>query len=98
MKYITAGLLILIAANGCVPVTRNIEPKLLADYASGDSLSTVWYIGSDASYHYFDHFIMARDRYKISRTILSWPDEFKLGTHKPTLVRPKMLLPKKNSP
>ncbi len=54
---------------------KEIELSRLAQLQSG-SLSTVWYDGSDAEFHYFTHFVKTMTKYKVRRNELNWPDEF----------------------
>lgn len=63
-----------------------VTPAYLAEYSGGGSMSTLWYKGSDLKYHYFDHFVKVRTRYRIKRSDLSWPQEFPLGSRDPIYV------------
>ena len=57
---------------GSAKVTSPVELASL----QGGSLSTIWYYGSDADYHYFKHFIKISTPYRIKREDLNWPNEF----------------------
>lgn len=51
-------------------------------------MSTVWYLGSDESFHYFTHFIKASTNYRIRRSDMSLveEDEFELGAMEEVLA------------
>lgn len=65
-----------------------VQPTYLAQFTSGGSLSTLWYRGSDARYHYFSHFVKVSTGYRVKRSdlTLSADDEFQIGTQKSVLV------------
>ena len=64
-----------------------VTPAYLARYAGGGSLSTLWYEGSDTKYHYFNHYVKVRTRYRIKRSDFIWKTEFPRSSREPALVQ-----------
>lgn len=62
---------------GAGPVVSSSE---VAQFHGGGSLSTLWYLGSDKKYHYFEHYVKVGTRYRVRRDELQVPDEFPYKT------------------
>lgn len=65
---------------------RVVAPGEVAKYQGGGSMSTLWYYGSDADYHYFAHFVKTATRYRVRREDLQLPDEFPYQSRQPVSV------------
>ncbi|MGB0370271.1 MAG: hypothetical protein ACPGN3_02910 [Opitutales bacterium] len=52
----------------------------------GGSLSTVWYLGSDEKYHYFNHLAKISTKYKVYKEELMVPVEFPVGSQRSVYV------------
>ena len=63
-----------------------VSPSYIAQYRGGGSLSTLWYQGSDAGWHYFAHYAKVSTNYRVARKELSFPTEFPYKTRKPVSV------------
>lgn len=82
------------ACSGVIAVpgyVQTVRPEYLRQYARGGSLSTLWYEGSDARFHYFSHSFKARSRYRIRRDALHWHHEFPRGSRSPVYCSPDFL-------
>jgi hypothetical protein len=53
-----------------------VRPSYLLQFCGGGSLSTLWYLGSDDSYHYFAHYVKSSTNYRVRRVDLKIPFEF----------------------
>lgn len=84
---VLAAGLCLTSCSGLIPNLPGVRPVVtpahLAQYSGGGSLSTLWYDGSDAQYHYFHHLAKVRTGYRIKRTDLTWKEEFPLQSRDP---------------
>ena len=49
-------------------------------------MSTLWYRGSDQTYHYFAHYVKVSTFYRIRRQELHIPDEFPYKSKDPVFV------------
>lgn len=65
-----------------------VAPAELDQFTGGGSMSTLWYLGSDARYHHFSHLFKTTTRYRVKREDLDWQPEFPLDTEKSVLVGP----------
>jgi hypothetical protein len=77
------------ACSGFLPNAQRgkvVSPQYLAQYRNGGSLSTIWYLGSDHTYHYFSHYVKVSTTYRVRRSELSIPDEFPRGSKEPVFV------------
>ena len=85
--FALAAGLCLAGCSGLIPslpgVRPVVTPAYLAQYSGGGSMSTLWYEGSDARYHYFNHFAKVRTGYRIKRADLVWKAEFPLHSREP---------------
>ena len=78
---------------------KTVSVEYLSQYEGRGSVSTLWYRGSDAKYHYFVHYVKASTRYRIPRAELDWQNEFKLNTGKKfVLVAGELSTYVKNNP
>jgi len=59
---------------------RVVTPEYLARYEGGGSLSTLWYRGSDTTFHHFSHLHKISTPYRVKRSEMPWPNEFALGS------------------
>lgn len=89
------GILLLLIAMlicGCSGLTpsiskgRIVSAQEIARFRGGDSLSTLWYLGSDDEYHHFAHFVKLSTRYRVARSELQLPNEFAYKSKNPVHV------------
>ena len=59
---------------------RIVTVEYLSGYEGGDSLSTLWYKGTDEEFHYFTHFCKMSTPYRIRKSDLIWDNEFPRGS------------------
>lgn len=87
----TATAFLAASCSGIVPGLGQgavVSPDHLARYSRGGSMSTLWYHGSDAQFHYFSHFCKVSTRYRIRRLDMHWPGEFPLDGRQAVLASP----------
>lgn len=83
------------ALSGCSGIVTipgyaaTVLPAFLQQYSHGGSMSTLWYEGSDARYHYFRHSFKVSSAYRIRRSDLHWLNEFPKGSRKPVYCSPQ---------
>jgi len=67
-----------------------VEPEYLGGYTRGGSMSTLWYHGSDARYHYFSHLFKVTTNYRVERKKLHLDEknEFAYGSKEPVFASP----------
>jgi len=85
---------VLSGCSGIVTVpgyAATVRPAFLQQYSRGGSMSTLWYEGSDAHYHYFRHLFKVSSAYRIRRSDLQWPEEFPKGSRKPVYCSPQFV-------
>lgn len=63
-----------------------VSPGYIAQFRSGGSLRTLWYQGSDAKWHYFDHYAKVSTNYRVARKELNFPTEFPYQSRKTVSV------------
>lgn len=87
------GILICLLASACSGLIpgfssegKIVSPSYLAQYRGGGSMSTLWYRGSDAEYHYFAHYMKVSSLYRVPREELQVPGEFPYKSRKSVSV------------
>ncbi|WP_200271878.1 hypothetical protein [Luteolibacter pohnpeiensis] len=101
------GLIAVIPLGGCSgglpalsPGGYVVQPAHLGQFTSGGSLSTLWYRGSDAHYHYFSHLVKVSTNYRVKRSELTLDsdNEFPLGSKDPVFASPMVARALKEGP
>ena len=75
-----------------------VSPAVVISHTGNDSLSTVWYHGSDSRFHHFSHLVKVSTKYRVRRAELSLDpdDEFTVGSQKPVFADPMLRRALKN--